>query len=225
HELFRRAVRRVTEVLAEAAGERSPADGGAASSRRARSSAIQVHAVPQGALFPACDPAAEWSAVCGPEQAHQLGERFIREHAELFDPGFRAWMEMSLEVPMAEYQRARRRRFEHVRRFDELLDGDTVLLSPVLCYSEQHADGRLPGAGQPGVPTDLENTYAANITGHPAISLPAGRVPSGVGCGLMVTGPRLGDDMLLALAELWEAAEPWPRVASGYDEFTVGLPL
>jgi hypothetical protein len=29
--------------------------------------------------------------------------------------------------------------------------------------------------------------------------------------------------MLLDLAAVWEAAQPWPQVAPGYERFTTGL--
>ncbi len=60
-----------------------------------------------------------------------------------------------------------------------------------------------------------------NITGHPAISLPAGRMPNGVPFGLELTGPRFRDDLLLALGRRWEEARPWPPAAEGYDPFPV----
>ena len=42
---------------------------------------------------------------------------------------------------------------------------------------------------------------AQNITGHPALSVPAGFYPSGVPFGLQVTAPRFRDDLLLDVAE------------------------
>lgn len=204
--LFWKAVEQVADLLSDHTGR-----------------SCTVERLPQGALFPQGDPAVDWHTIAGPEHAHQLGADFIHRHADLLDPGFLAWMQHALAVPMDEYLQARRRRFEHCRRFDELLAGDAVLLSPVLCFPEQQADGRLPGAEAPDVPTDTENIYPANLTGHPALSMPAGRAPSGVPFGLMVTGPRLADDMLIELAARWEMAHPWPRVAPGYEEFDTGL--
>jgi Asp-tRNA(Asn)/Glu-tRNA(Gln) amidotransferase A subunit family amidase len=60
------------------------------------------------------------------------------------------------------------------------------------------------------------------LTGHPALTLPAGRCANGVPFGLQVTGARHADDGLLDLAAAWEAAHPWPRVASGYEPFVLG---
>jgi Asp-tRNA(Asn)/Glu-tRNA(Gln) amidotransferase A subunit family amidase len=68
------------------------------------------------------------------------------------------------------------------------------------------------------------NSSLQNMTGHPALSLPAGRLPNRLPFGLQVTGPRFRDHLLLDLADSWEQARPWPRVADGYEPFDVGIP-
>jgi Asp-tRNA(Asn)/Glu-tRNA(Gln) amidotransferase A subunit family amidase len=93
-----------------------------------------------------------------------------------------------------------------------------VFVCPTLGYEGWRADGTLPDtddvAGGEGY-----NTGEANLSGHPALSLPAGLSPNGIPFGLQVTGPRFRDDLLLAFAEEWEAANPWPRTAPGYEPF------
>ena len=64
------------------------------------------------------------------------------------------------------------------------------------------------------------NTNPANVTGHPAISVPAGVLASnGVPFGIQFLGPRYRDDLLLALAAAWERIAPWPASARGYELF------
>src|SRR5207248_142883 len=118
---------------------------------------------------------------------------------------------------------ARRRRFGYVRELDEILGGDGVVLSPTIAAEGWLAEGRLSATGQAGpLPGEVYNTSVQNMTGHPAVSLPAGRLPNGLPFGLQVTGPRFGDHMLLDLADSWEEARPWPRVADGYEPFDAG---
>ena len=52
-------------------------------------------------------------------------------------------------------------------------------------------------------------TYPFNVTGVPAIVLPAGRTVTGLPVGLQLVGRRLDDARLLAAAAAFEAAAPW----------------
>ena len=89
-----------------------------------------------------------------------------------------------------------------------------------MCVEGFYADGRAPGEDEAGnTQAPAYNTQAANITGHPALSLPAGRSPNGVPFGIQLTGPRFADDLLLAVGAAWEAAHPWPLSAPGFEPF------
>jgi len=63
------------------------------------------------------------------------------------------------------------------------------------------------------------NTGEANLTGHPALSVPAGLSPNGIPLGFQITGPRFRDDLVLDVGAAWEAANPWPPVAPSYEPF------
>ena len=63
------------------------------------------------------------------------------------------------------------------------------------------------------------NTLDLNATGHPAVSVPMGVDPDGVPMGLQVVAPRWRDGLALGIAAALEAAQPWPRVAPGYEPF------
>lgn len=178
---------------------------------------LPVERVEPGRVTPAGNADVDWFTLCCTEQAHQIGRSVLEERAADFDPVLLAQMQSGLQTPLADYVDARRRRFEHVHHLDLLLGDDGVLVTPTLAMTAQHADGRMLGADTPGTPEDALNTCLQNITGHPAVSVPAGLLPNGLPFGLQLTGPRFRDDLLLDLAERWEEARPWPWFAPGFE--------
>ena len=57
-------------------------------------------------------------------------------------------------------------------------------------------------------------TIPANLTGNPAVSIPAGTV-DGLPVGLQVIGRHHEEQLLLDLARIAERERPWPLVAPG----------
>ena len=94
---------------------------------------------------------------------------------------------------------------------------DVDLVLAATCPDDAHnAEGPSPrSVGD--VPCEPFNagrlTMAMNITGLPAISVPAGLSPRGMPVGLQVIGRRHEDALLLNVAALWERVRPWPLVA------------
>ena len=58
-------------------------------------------------------------------------------------------------------------------------------------------------------------TIPANISGYPAVSIPAGLTGNGLPVGLQAYARRHEDALLLDLALAMERAHPWPLVAPG----------
>jgi Asp-tRNA(Asn)/Glu-tRNA(Gln) amidotransferase A subunit family amidase len=162
----------------------------------------------------------DWFTLVAVEERTWIGGRELDERAADLTHYVRFASEHARRTSVDDYLAARRRRFEMVKRIDELLEPDAVLVSPTMCEEGFLVDGSLPGGpGLDVTPAGAYNTASANMTGHPAISLPAGRSANGVPFGLMVTAPRYADDVLLAVAEQWEAARPWPRTAPDFEPF------
>jgi Asp-tRNA(Asn)/Glu-tRNA(Gln) amidotransferase A subunit family amidase len=169
---------------------------------------------------PPFDPGSDddWLLQCAVDELTWIGrERAVREADRLAH--LAPILRIAERATVDDYVAVRRRRFAYTRTLDDLLAGDAVLATPTMCVEGFTADGRMPDATEPGTPAAAYNTQTQNLTGHPAISLPAGRSANGVPFGLQLTGPRFADDLLLSVGERWEAAAPWPAVAPGYEPF------
>jgi Asp-tRNA(Asn)/Glu-tRNA(Gln) amidotransferase A subunit family amidase len=171
--------------------------------------------VPSRDLFET-NPEDDWITVVAFEHANRFGRAWVEQHRDEFSPSGGAFLVGGLEVSPEEYIAARRRRFDAVRVLDELLGEDGLLLTPVMASDAMPAEG--PAEGMTA--NELYVTTLQNITGNPAVSLPAGAFPSGVPFGLQVTAPRGRDDRLLWIADRWEEAEGPPPSPAGYEPFS-----
>ena len=168
------------------------------------------------------DPDLDWVTLATAEHVAALGREAVTAGLDRMHPSTAAFMRHGLEVGVDEYLAARRRRPGYTRRLDGMLGRDRLLVTPTVAVEGWLADGRLTADDAPGMlPPQVFNTGVQNITGHPAITVPAGLTPIGVPFGLQVTGPRWRDGLLLDIAARWESEQPWPRTAPGYDEFAV----
>jgi Asp-tRNA(Asn)/Glu-tRNA(Gln) amidotransferase A subunit family amidase len=168
------------------------------------------------------DPDLDWFTLATAEHVAALGRERVLAGLDRMHPATREFFMAGLEIGIDEYLAARRRRPAATRRLDDLLGAAGVLLTPTVASTGFLADGRLTPDVEAGMlPPEVYSTAMQNVTGHPAISLPAGRYADGVPFGLQLTAPRWRDDLLLDLAGRWERAHPWPRVAPGYEEFAV----
>jgi Asp-tRNA(Asn)/Glu-tRNA(Gln) amidotransferase A subunit family amidase len=185
---------------------------------------LPVETLDPAKIFATGDLDLDWFIVATAEHVASLGREVVKGNLDRMHPGARWFLKKGLRVTLDDYLAARRRRFGYVSELDEMLGEDGVVLSPTIAVEGWLADGRLSASGQVGpLPADVYNTALQNTTGHPALSLPAGRLANGLPFGLQVTGPRFRDHLLLDLASSWEEAWPWPAVADGYESFDVGI--
>ena len=170
-------------------------------------------------LWPGCDPDLDWFTLATAEHVARFGRAWIEDHLDRFHPSSQDFFRWGLRIDVDSYLAARRRRFDYVRALDELLGSDGVLLSPTVAMSGWTVHGHIPGGGDAPLPPDAYATAIQNITGHPAVTMPAGTHDNGVPFGLQITGPRFADELLLDVAELWQVACPWPLTAPGFPSF------
>lgn len=181
---------------------------------------LTVELLESGSTFRTNSTGEDWFAICAVEHLHHLGRDLVEANMERFSPDFRWTMTQALAISFDTYMTARRRRFDYVLDLDTLLGEDSVLLTPAMCVEGFLPDGR-GASGEPPADGSAYNTDPQNLTGHPALSVPAGRCPNGIPFGLQITGPRFRDDLVLNLGEAWERANPWPLTAPGYEPFSI----
>jgi Asp-tRNA(Asn)/Glu-tRNA(Gln) amidotransferase A subunit family amidase len=180
-----------------------------------------VERVDPPAIIPSGDPEDAWAAWTAPELVSWLGRDRAEASLDLLAPSTRGFVEAGLRSTEDRYRDARRRAVRYAGELDAVLADGAVIATPTLAETGWLSDGRTPGSDDPRPPSDAFNTSVQNLTGHPAITVPAGRFANGVPFGLQVTGPMFGESLLLDMAEAWERARPWPLVAEGYEPFAV----
>ncbi|MGH7322499.1 MAG: amidase [Candidatus Rokuibacteriota bacterium] len=99
---------------------------------------------------------------------------------------------------------------QRLRRFFERYD---LLLLPTTATAARPLDALLPPeiAGRP-IQDHLDTvilTFAFNLSGYPAISVPCGFTAEGLSVGLQIAGGWHRDALVLEAAAAFEAARPW----------------
>ncbi|MFJ3552898.1 MULTISPECIES: amidase family protein [Streptomyces] len=108
----------------------------------------------------------------------------------LLDPA-PAWL--ALRTPGADVTDAHRVRAENDRRLDDLFSGADLLLTPTAPTAPHGHEG-------PGDVYSTALTWAFNLSGHPALSLPAGFGTDGCPAGLQLVARHGREDLLLSVA-------------------------
>ncbi len=186
---------------------------------------LPVEEISPVSLFPSLDltdtqTRDDWVATVAAEELIWLGRAWVEEHLDEFSDDFRAAMEYGLTLTLEDYLEVRKHRFAYASDLDRLLGEDTVLVTPTNGYAGWLPNGMLPDGDRPAE-AEGYNTGEFNMSGHPALSVPAGVSANGIPFGLQIVGPRYRDDVVLEFGAAWEEARPWPATAPGYEPFPV----
>lgn len=98
----------------------------------------------------------------------------------------------------------------------DLFEQTDIVLCATNPFEPYQAEGPMPsrvGDERVGRNNNGALTIPGNVSGYPAISVPAGLTSSGLPVGLQAYARRHEDALLLDLALCWERARPWPLVA------------
>ena len=96
---------------------------------------------------------------------------------------------------------------------EDTLDGLDALAVPVLATPPLPNGADFPteidGENVSGLPMDWMLSWPFNMSGHPAVTVPAGLTDDGLPVGLQLVGHRYDEERLLSLAAAYERANPW----------------
>jgi amidase len=132
---------------------------------------------------------------------------------ERFQRRTRGFVRMGRLIPSGLLERARRDEASHAARINELFRDHDLLLTPVAVRPPVGA-AEWEGMGAPRTLFGMANVYPVtgvwNMTGQPAISVPAPPTAGGLPVGAQLIAPADGELRLLALAAQLERELDWP---------------
>ena len=170
--------------------------------------------------FSCINPYVAWNALAARTLRAQFQVAgYLPGHADRISPGPRAFIEAMGDMTGAEelaHQATLKQLEREIAAF--FADAD-ILITPTACCEAYAAEGPLPTVieGRDASHTNAEPyTAIGSICWNPSISVPAGVSRAGLPVGLLLTGPRHRDEVVLRIARLWEQAHPWTRTAPGY---------
>jgi aspartyl-tRNA(Asn)/glutamyl-tRNA(Gln) amidotransferase subunit A len=137
-------------------------------------------------------------------EASQYHALALETHAERYSPGVRLRLEMGRYVLAEDYVRAQSLRRVLTQAVDRALESCDALLLPTLPIPAPTlgvATVEIDGMKEPVRGAMLRLTQLFNLTGHPAIALPAGRTRDGWPVSMQLIGQQNDTDGLLDLAE------------------------
>ena len=131
-------------------------------------------------------------------------------------PTLLAQMELGKDTTATAVGQALLRRTQLYRQVQGWFERFDVILTPTLTRTALAIEERLFEPIEiEGEPVDTVRrawypyTHPFNLTGHPAVSLPAGFHSDGLPVAVQLVGRRNDDQRLLRVAALFEAARPW----------------
>ena len=136
-------------------------------------------------------------------EASEYHAPLLAQHADKYSPNVRLRLEMGRYVLAEDYVRAMQLRARLTAAVDAALEGCDALLLPALALPAPTLGAStvsIDGRDEPVRAIMLRLTQLFNLTGHPAIALPAGHDAGGLPLGLQLVGRRGETAALIAVA-------------------------
>ena len=156
-----------------------------------------------------------WSILSGLDVASCYLERAAGRFDEL-TPVVRAELAFTERMKPDDLLRALRRRDELLAAIGGVFDDVEFLLTPTTATTVFVAAGPPPmviAGKEVGGMGSVPFTAPFNVSGQPAVSIPAGLSGDGLPIGLQVVGRRHDELGVLACGLVMEQSQPWPKFA------------
>lgn len=137
------------------------------------------------------------------------------EQKAVVDPGFRAYVEDGLRVPIADYQDSIMAQIAFGAEVQQALVDYDLILSPQLILTAFEAGVEVPaGRGMTRWFDWAPYTYPFNFSNHPAASVPCGFDSSGLPMSFQLVGRKAEEALILRAARAYERERPFkmPKV-------------
>jgi aspartyl-tRNA(Asn)/glutamyl-tRNA(Gln) amidotransferase subunit A len=147
-------------------------------------------------------------------EAYAFHAQYVTKTPQLYQKPTRERIEGGARVSAAAYIEGKRELDRLRRAVNDVFANIDVLVTPTSPVLPQTVDEAInhPVVPPPGgVAPTLRNTQPFDILGLPTITIPCGFSSTGLPIGLQISGPRLGESRVLALAYAFEQATEWHR--------------
>ena len=140
----------------------------------------------------------------------------IERHRDEFGRGFLKGVELGARLGAVDIARCQQERYQLNVEVAELFSRYDLLVMPTCPTTAFAAGGPMPdvidGQKLASPLHAVAFTYPFNMTGHAAISLPAGLGDDGMPIGLQIVAERGAERLLLQVSQAFELARPYPRL-------------
>ena len=156
------------------------------------------------------DWTAPWAVIFDVSLALNVGKS-PDEMRPLSDATLVARVEHGQRVSAIDFLAAEAARRDVWAAFERLYREFDVVMTPALLQPPLPVDPATGVTDEPDAWVErwFQHMYPFNLTGQPAVSIPAGRTADGLPVGLQIVGPRLADGLTLGFAAAAERRTGW----------------